>query len=109
MKLQAISAPSIFRGFFLHFPILDGDSEIVLTTRLESKPYIDLTIKVMRDFGVEVQETESGYLVRGNQQYKTRDYIVESDWSQAAFFLVGGAVGKSGCAKRFGYEFRSGR
>ncbi len=67
----------------------------MLTTRLESKPYIDLTIKVMRDFGVEVQETESGYLVRGNQQYKTRDYIVESDWSQAAFFLVGGAVGKS--------------
>lgn len=82
-------------GLLFALPILDGDSEIVLTTRLESKPYIDLTIKVMRDFGVEVQETESGYLVRGNQQYKTRDYIVESDWSQAAFFLVGGAVGKS--------------
>ncbi len=82
-------------GRLFALPILDGDSEIVLTTRLESKPYIDLTIKVMRDFGVEVQETESGYLVRGNQQYKTRDYIVESDWSQAAFFLVGGAVGKS--------------
>lgn len=82
-------------GLLFALPILHGDSEIVLTTRLESKPYIDLTIKVMRDFGVEVQETESGYLVRGNQQYKTRDYIVESDWSQAAFFLVGGAVGKS--------------
>ena len=82
-------------GLLFALPILVGDSEIVLTTRLESKPYIDLTIKVMRDFGVEVQETESGYLVRGNQQYKTRDYIVESDWSQAAFFLVGGAVGKS--------------
>ncbi len=82
-------------GLLFALPILNGDSEIVLTTRLESKPYIDLTIKVMRDFGVEVQETESGYLVRGNQQYKTRDYIVESDWSQAAFFLVGGAVGKS--------------
>ncbi|MDE6751170.1 MAG: 3-phosphoshikimate 1-carboxyvinyltransferase [Eubacterium sp.] len=82
-------------GLLFALPILDGDSEIVLTTRLESKPYIDLTIKVMRDFGVEVQETESGYLVRGNQRYKTRDYIVESDWSQAAFFLVGGAVGKA--------------
>lgn len=80
-------------GLLFALPLLDGDSEIVLTTKLESKPYIDLTIKVMRDFGVEIKETENGYFVKGNQQYKIRDYIVESDWSQAAFFLVGGAIG----------------
>lgn len=80
-------------GLLFALPLLDGDSEIVLTTKLESKPYIDLTIKVMRDFGVEVSETENGYFVKGNQQYLVRDYLVESDWSQAAFFLVGGAIG----------------
>lgn len=80
-------------GLLFALPILDGDSEIVLTTKLESKPYIDLTIKVLQDFGVEIRGTENGYFVKGNQRYKIRDYLVESDWSQAAFFLVGGAVG----------------
>lgn len=80
-------------GLLLALPILEEDSEIVLTTKLESKPYVDLTIKVLSDFGVSVEETEYGYFVKGNQRYIKRDYIVESDWSQAAFFLAGGAIG----------------
>ncbi len=80
-------------GLLLALPILDGDSEIVLTTRLESKPYVDMTVKVMRDYGVEVCETKNGFFVRGNQKYKKRDYFVEADWSQAAFFLAAGALG----------------
>lgn len=79
-------------GLLLALPLLDGDSEIVLTTKLESKPYVDMTIKVMADYGVAVEQTENGYFVKGNQCYKKRDYTVEGDWSQAAFFLVGGAL-----------------
>lgn len=79
-------------GLLLALPILDGDSEIVLTTELQSKPYVDMTIKVMSDYGVEVETRENGYFIKGNQSYKKRDYTVESDWSQAAFFLVGGAL-----------------
>lgn len=80
-------------GLLLALPILDGDSKIILTTELQSKPYVDMTIKVMADFGVYAEETEYGYFVKGNQKYKKRDYIVESDWSQAAFFLTAGAIG----------------
>ena len=79
-------------GLLLALPILDGDSEIVLTTELQSKPYVDMTIKVMSDYGVHIEERENGYFIKGNQTYKKRDYTVESDWSQAAFFLVGGAL-----------------
>ena len=79
-------------GLLLALPILDGDSEIVLTTELQSKPYVDMTVKVMADFGVVVEETEHGYYIKGSQRYKKRDYIVEGDWSQAAFFLVGGIL-----------------
>lgn len=79
-------------GLLLALPILDGDSEIVLTSQLQSKPYVDMTIKVMSDFGVTVEETERGYYVKGNQTYIKRDYTVESDWSQAAFFLSAGAI-----------------
>ncbi len=79
-------------GLLLALPLLSGDSEIFLTSPLQSKPYVDMTVKVMSDFGVEIKETPNGYYVRGNQLYKKRDYTVEGDWSQAAFFLVGGAI-----------------
>lgn len=79
-------------GLLLALPVLDGDSEIILTTELQSKPYVDMTIKVMADYGVKVQETENGYFVKGNQEYNILDYTVESDWSQAAFFLAGGVL-----------------
>ena len=79
-------------GLLLALPVLDGDSEIILTTSLQSKPYADMTIRVMEDYGIKIEETEKGYFIKGNQIYKKRDYTVESDWSQAAFFLVAGAV-----------------
>ena len=68
-------------GLLLALPLLDGDSAVLLTTELESKPYIDITLQVMAAFGVQVRPTDFGYLVRGNQQYKPVDFTVESDWS----------------------------
>ena len=79
-------------GLLLALPLLSGDSEIILTSPLQSKPYADMTLKVMSDYGVIAEETENGYFIKGNQLYKKRDYKVEGDWSQAAFFLVGGAL-----------------
>lgn len=79
-------------GLLLALPILEGDSEIVLTTELQSKPYVDMTIQVMADYGVHVEETAKGYYVKGNQTYQKRNYTVEGDWSQAAFFLAAGVI-----------------
>lgn len=80
-------------GLLLSLPILDGDSEIRLITKLESKPYVDMTVKVLADYGVDIKEMENGYIIRGNQEFKTLDYTVEGDWSQAAFFMSAAAVG----------------
>ncbi len=79
-------------GLLLALPILEGDSEIVLTTELQSKPYVDMTIQVMADYGVHVEETAKGYYIKGNQTYQKRNYTVEGDWSQAAFFLAAGVI-----------------
>lgn len=80
-------------GLLLALANADGDSAVILKTPLQSKPYVDMTVKVMADFGVTVTETEFGYLIHGNQKFKQLDYTVEGDWSQAAFFLVAGALG----------------
>lgn len=83
-------------GLMLALPLLDGDSEIILTTPLQSAPYVDITVDVLSAFGVEIRKTNVGFYIKGNQQYKARNLIVEGDWSNAAFLeafnLVGGNV-----------------
>lgn len=79
-------------GLLLALPLLEEDSRIILTTPLESKGYVDMTLDVMRAFGVTIQVTADGYLIQGAQRYQSCHYTVESDWSQAAFFLGAGAL-----------------
>lgn len=86
-------------GLLFALPILEGDSEIRLTTAIESKGYIDMTLKTLKTFGVEVQETEHGWFIPGGQKYQgPRMRFAEGDWSNAAFWLVAGAIhGSVGC------------
>lgn len=92
-KISGSVSSQFITGLLLALPILRGDSRITLTTALQSKPYVDLTLSVMRKFGVNAFEDERGYVIPGGQQYKCESYTVEGDWSQAAFFLAAGAIG----------------
>lgn len=80
-------------GLLLALPLCEGDSEIKLTTDVQSAGYIDMTIAVMKEFGVNVESTENGWIVRGGSSYTARSFTVEGDWSQAAFFMTAGALG----------------
>ena len=80
-------------GLLLALPLLDGDSEIILTTELQSSSYIDMTTDIMHQFGVDVERTERGWKISGNQSYKPQSFKVEGDWSQAAFFMTAAALG----------------
>ena len=81
-------------GLLMALPLLDGDSEIRLTSPLESKGYVDLTISTMKSFGVLVDEIEAiGYRIRGKQRYISTTFTVEADFSAASFFLIAGALG----------------
>jgi 3-phosphoshikimate 1-carboxyvinyltransferase len=75
-------------GLLLALPLLPGDSTIRLTSKLESAPYVAMTIQTMRQFSVTVLETNTGFFVPGNQIYRPVRYMVERDYSQAAFWLV---------------------
>ena len=82
-------------GLLFALPILSGDSEIYLTSHLESRPYVDITIGVLRDFGCEISCTDNGFLVRGNQTLRPFSGKVEGDYSQSAFFYVANVLGSS--------------
>lgn len=79
-------------GILLALPLLDGDSKIVLTTPLESSAYVDMTIAVMKKFGIEVETRDNCYYVLGHQKYTNCIYKTEADWSQAAFLLALGVL-----------------
>lgn len=80
-------------GLLYALPLLNGESVINITTPLESKGYIDLTLDVLKKFGIIVEKLKKGYKIPGNQKYKPFDYIVEGDFSQAAFYLVADMLG----------------
>ncbi len=80
-------------GLLLALPLLQEDSELILSSPLESAGYVDMTLEIMRDFGVMIQTTKNGWHIDGGQSYRPREYRVERDWSQAAFFLAAGALG----------------
>ncbi len=105
LEIKGIIKPDVFRikgnissqfitGLMFLLPLLNGDSKIEITTELESKGYVDLTTDMLNKFGIEIKEREyKEFFIKGNQKYKSRDYIVEGDYSQAAFWIVAGLLG----------------
>jgi 3-phosphoshikimate 1-carboxyvinyltransferase len=70
----------------------DLDTEIVITTPLMSRPYVEITRDMMARHGVISTETKNGYRVMGSQRYRPRDYAIPGDYSSASFPLVAGAL-----------------
>lgn len=82
-------------GLLFALPLLSGDSVIELTSKLESKPYIDITLDVLKHFGIEiVNDNDQRFVIKGNQVYTPSNYRVEGDFSQGAFWLVAGTIGE---------------
>lgn len=83
-------------GLLFALPLLQDDFQIHITTPLESKGYIDLTIDVLAEFGIEVHNNNyHTFFIKGSQTYKPKNYYCEGDFSQAAFYLVAGAIGNN--------------
>lgn len=78
-------------GLLLTGANFDKDVSIDLTSKLESKAYVDMTIDIMKNYNQEILETEKGYKII-NRRIVAKDYVVEGDWSNASFYLVAGAL-----------------
>ena len=93
-KIRGDVSSQFITGLLFALPLLEGDSKIVLTTELESKGYVDLTIDMLNRFSVKVENRDyKEFFIKGNQKYKAMNYEVEGDFSQVAFWLVAGILG----------------
>ncbi|MFH0748350.1 MAG: 3-phosphoshikimate 1-carboxyvinyltransferase [Candidatus Bathyarchaeota archaeon] len=81
-------------GLLFASPLAEEDTEITLTTPLESKPYIELTLDVLRDHGIKTDASPNyrRFRIFGQQQYVPQDHLVPGDFSSAAFLLAAGAM-----------------
>ena len=79
-------------GLLFALPLLEGDSSIAVIGGFESRGYVDLTVDMLRRFGIEIAVDGDNFTIKGGQRYAPQNLRVEGDYSQAAFFLVGGAI-----------------
>jgi 3-phosphoshikimate 1-carboxyvinyltransferase len=82
----------LLTGLLMALPLVKSKSQLVVHD-LKSKPYIDITLQVLADFGIEVENADyEAFNIPGSQKYHARDHCVEGDWSGASFLLVAAAL-----------------
>lgn len=103
--LDAGVSSQFVSGLLMAFPLTGSDCRLELTGKKESTPYIDLTVSVMRRFGVSVEDYGNGYRVAEGQRYVSPgESFVEGDWSGAAFWLAAACAG-SGVIECYGLDY----
>ncbi|OUJ18721.1 5-enolpyruvylshikimate-3-phosphate synthase [Methanonatronarchaeum thermophilum] len=79
-------------SILINVPLAKKDSEIDATTKIRSKPYIDITLEVMKKAGIDVEKEKRNYKVQGDEQYQPLDMTIPGDFSSAANILAIGAI-----------------
>ncbi|MBS1591149.1 MAG: 3-phosphoshikimate 1-carboxyvinyltransferase [Bacteroidetes bacterium] len=97
IEIDGSLSSQFLTGLLMAYAASNANNVSIKVNNLKSKPYVDLTLKVMQDFGLNVPENrnyeEFVFLPSTmNYQLSTISYTVESDWSGGAFLLVAGAI-----------------
>jgi 3-phosphoshikimate 1-carboxyvinyltransferase len=98
-EIDGSVSSQLLTGLLMALPLATGNSEIRVNN-LKSKPYIDMTIQILKSFGISVENRDySLFRIQGNQKYIPHNYTVEGDWSGGAFLLVAGAINGQLCVR----------
>lgn len=91
-EIDGSVSSQLLTGLLMALPSVDGDS-VVKVINLKSRPYIDMTIGILRDFGISIEnDNYEVFRIKGSQKFISQSYEVEGDWSGGAFLLVAGAI-----------------
>lgn len=100
-KVAGNISSQFISGLLFALPLLQGDSTLEIVGEYESAPYVALTVKALRDFGINIEKSDERiYKIKGGQHYAATNTAVEGDYSNAAFLdgfnLLGGNVAVTG-------------
>ncbi len=91
-EMDGSVSSQFFTGMLFALPLVNGNSVIHVKEPFESKSYVLMTLEVLNDFGVYCKLEGNDIIIPGYQSYKPLDYVVEGDYSSAAFFALLGAI-----------------
>lgn len=96
IEFSGKESSQIVSGFLMMLPLLEDDTTLTITEPA-STPYIELTLRVLRQFGIVVEQANDlphkiTFHIPGNQRYTPGHIYLDSDWSSAANFAVAGAL-----------------
>ena len=96
IKIDGSVSSQFLTAFLMSAPMANEDTTIEIVGELVSKPYIKITLQIMADFGVEVDNKNGKYqkfVIKGRQTYTAAgNYLVEGDASSASYFLAAAAI-----------------
>ncbi len=95
VTLTDIDSSQYVSSILICAPFGEKDTVIELQGHIPSLPYIDMTLEVMREFGVEViRESSNRYSVKSAQRYEGKKYAIEGDVSSASYFFLAAVLCK---------------
>ncbi|KLV09033.1 3-phosphoshikimate 1-carboxyvinyltransferase [Photobacterium aquae] len=94
VEIDGSISSQFLTAFLMAAPLADTDTTIAIKGDLVSKPYIDITLHIMAQFGVTVENQHyQTFIVKGGQSYVSPgDLLVEGDASSASYFLAAAAI-----------------
>jgi len=97
IQIDGSVSSQFLTAFLMSAPMAQQDTTIEIVGELVSKPYIKITLQIMSDFGIEVDNENGEYqkfTIKGGQTYcAAGNYLVEGDASSASYFLAAAAIG----------------
>jgi 3-phosphoshikimate 1-carboxyvinyltransferase len=96
ISIRGDASSQFLSGLLLAAPYAAHDVTIRVTGALVSRPYVEMTIRVMESFGASVSRKDQEITVQSNQSYRGRQYEIEPDASAASYFWAAAAV-TGGC------------
>ena len=93
VKLAGDKSSQYLTSLLLSAPYFQNKTNVIIEGDLTSKSYVDITLDIMKTFGVNVEnDSYKKFSIQANQVYESQTYQVEGDWSSASYFLGAAAV-----------------
>ena len=86
--VDASATSQVVSGLLMALPLLNSDSNIMLTNDIVSQGYIDMTLTVLRRHGITAEKVPSGWHIPGGQVYQAAPPLIEGDWSAAGWYAL---------------------
>ncbi len=88
INIKATKSSQFVSSVLLSSVLFKRDLKIIINENVPSKPYIEMTLQVMKEFGVDVKKSKNYFLISKNSNYFSKNFYIEGDFSSATYFLI---------------------